>query len=148
MRNAHRAVQHIFLAIAVGLALSLVLSEALTLGNTPVAGVMGGALLGLVNFASLYSFTRRILYKIGRSAGSVANDGAMASQKAGSWRVAVSPGLRLSMIVAGLAAIAQWFGLIGLLLSAVMFFVVQIPLFVWLADVARGRTADVGSSRR
>jgi hypothetical protein len=127
------------LIAAAGLVLSLAFSSAYTPGYALVAGVTAGVFLGLVNFASLYRFgimvseSARILSGDIGQAGTASPDQTGAggnpdaqqlSGKASSAAV-FSFCLRFPMIALGLAAVARYLGVGGLVLCAVMLFAVQ-----------------------
>lgn len=142
--------------IAVALSLSLLLAKAYSFGFAPVAGVVAGSFLGIVNFAALYRFGVKLLFRTSRESDGSGNNstngpGDNSSNDSGngpdsrrqSVPVIASVGVRLPMVVAGLAVIAESFGLCGLLSGVVMFFAVQIPLFVRIANITGDGTADV-----
>jgi hypothetical protein len=149
------------LVAAAGLVVSAAFSSAYSPGYALVAGVIAGAFLGMVNFASLFRFgvmvsesARALSGNIGRAgmanrdqAGASGNPDAQQSSGRASVAALLSFCLRFPMIALGLAAVARYLGVGGLVLCAVMLFAVQVPLFVGLGRVVyRGAHDEVRAS--
>lgn len=137
------------LVAAAGLVVSAAFSSAYSPGYALVVGVIAGAFLGMVNFASLFRFgvmvsesARALSGNIGQAGmanpdqiGASGNPDAQQSSGRASAAALLSFCLRFPMIALGLAAVARYLGVGGLVLCAVMLFAVQVPLFVGLGRV-------------
>lgn len=131
---ASLSIQRSFLVAALGLVLSAMLSVGFSLGYTPTAGVLSGAFLGLANFASLYRFGIRVLHAAGQRPGDSRCDGTAPPSSRTRALSLSSFLLRFPMVVAGLAVVARYFGIAGLVSCTMMLFAVQVPLFVNLGQ--------------
>lgn len=142
MKHACLTARPVLKVFAAGLVSAATVSAAFSLGCAPIVGATVGAFLGLVNFASLHESGVRILNAAADQSTECIPTCKVALPHRQPTAVLGSFGVRLATVVAGMAAVARWFGVSGLLFCSGMLFAVQVPLFVSLAAVARGRASD------